>query len=92
MRLPKPTNHTEKNMCKIKINHEEKALVNTKTGAIKRPSCFDFLAGYHSYLVGRGYHDMADDILKRVFKDEKVITDMIEKSQRDALEKKEKKK
>jgi hypothetical protein len=68
-------------MCHIKINLEEKALVNTKTAQILRPSCFDTLAVYHAYLISTNEHASADDLLKKVFKGEKVITDMINQAQ-----------
>jgi hypothetical protein len=67
--------------CKIKINREEKALVNGHSGEVLRPDCFDTLVLYHSYLVQRGYQDRADEILRRVFKGEKVISDMIKQAQ-----------
>jgi len=68
-------------MCHIKINLEEKALVNTKTAQILRPSCFDTLAVYHAYLIATREHHEADELLKKVFKGEKVISDMIAKAQ-----------
>jgi hypothetical protein len=71
-------------MCKIKINHKEKALVNCKTAEIIRPTCFDSLAALHSYLCGLKREDEADEILKKVFRGEKVISDMIEKAQEEA--------
>jgi len=72
-------------MCKIKINHKEKALINTKTAEVFRPSCFDTMALLHSYYLDRGYHDKADELLRRIFKGEKVISEMIEKAQKHNL-------
>lgn len=69
-------------MCHIKINLEEKALVNTKTAQILRPSCFDTLVIYHAYLISTQEHQQADDLLKKVFKGEKVISDMINQAQK----------
>lgn len=77
-------------MCHIKINLEEKALVNTKSGKIVRPSCFDTLAAYHSYLLSSRKYEEADDILKKVFKGEKVISKMIERAQKVSISKEEK--
>ena len=68
-------------MCHIKINHEEKALINTKTAQVLRPSCFDTLVLYHSYLLSKHDQKHADEILKKVFKGEKVISDMIHQAQ-----------
>ena len=68
-------------MCKIEINREGKGLVNTETGEIQRPDCFDTLVLYHAYLLTKGYQDRADEILRRVFKGEKVISDMIKQAQ-----------
>ena len=72
-------------MCKIRINHNEKALINTKTAEIFRPSCFDTMALLHSYYLQRGHQEKADELLKRVFKGEKVISDMVEKAQKHHL-------
>lgn len=69
-------------MCVIKINFEERALVHTKTAQILRPSCFDTLVVYHSYLESKKMGKEADDLLKKVFAGEKVISDMIEQSQK----------
>lgn len=71
-------------MChaKIKINMKERALVNCKTAELCYPSCFDTLAVYHSYLIGRGRVEEADELLKKVFKGEKVISKMIENAQK----------
>jgi hypothetical protein len=82
-------------MCKIKINHKEKALVNCKTGEILHPSCFDDLSLLHNYMVQDGNASGADELLERVFKGEKVITNMIEEAQHahdKHVEKKKKKK
>lgn len=68
-------------MCKIKINREEKGLVNIETSEILRPDCFDTLVLYHAYLLTKGYQDRADEVLRRVFKGEKVISDMIKQAQ-----------
>ena len=72
-------------MCRIKINTKERALVDTKTAEVLRPNCFDTLAVYHSYLLSRGQTRDADDLLRRVFKGEKVISDMIEQAQLQGL-------
>ena len=69
-------------MCNIKINETEKALINGKTGELFRPSCFDILVPYHSYLKGRGQHDKADELLREVFRGEKVISNMIDQTQK----------
>jgi len=66
----------------IHINQKEKALVDSETGMIVRPSCFDTLIQYHSYLIGRGHPVPAQSLLKQVFNGEKVITKMIENSQK----------
>jgi len=66
-------------MCKIVINLKERALVNLKTGEVIRPSCFDDLAALHNYMLqsGKGYEKQAEQMLKDVFKGEKVITKMV---------------
>lgn len=77
-------------MCKIKVNYKEKALVDCKTGGIVRPSCFDTLLAHDSYLRGKKHIEQADAILRKVFKGEKVISDMIEHAQKLNLIKKSK--
>lgn len=75
-------------MCKIKVNHKEKALIDVKTGDIVRPSCFDTLMIHDSYLRSKKNHIEADSILKKVFKGEKIISDMIADAQKLNLVKK----
>jgi hypothetical protein len=77
-------------MCKIIINTEEKCLINTKNGKIARPSCFDTLIAYHSYLLSKRQQEQADQILKDVFKGELVIKNMIDKVQKHDMTKKRK--
>ena len=67
-------------MC-IKINLKERALVDCGTGDIVWPSCWEHLIPYHEYLVQDGQKSQAKQLLKRVFKGEKVISDMIKSSQ-----------
>lgn len=66
----------------IRINLKEKALVNSETGDIVRPTCWDTLIPYHSYLVGRGHPGPAQSILEKVFDGEKVISKMTENYQK----------
>jgi predicted SprT family Zn-dependent metalloprotease len=69
-------------MC-YHLNTDEKAIVSSKTGALVRPKCFDELAAFHSYLLGKGKrHDKeAQQMLKDVFHGRKFISDLIAKSQ-----------
>lgn len=66
----------------ILINLKEKALVNSETGDVIRPTCWDSLVPYHAYLVGRGHPGPAQSMLEKVFAGEKVITKMIELAQK----------
>lgn len=68
-------------MCVI-LNTKEKALVDSITGDILRPSCFDDLVAYHSYLIGIGKSKEAKTLLKDVFKGEKIISNMVEALQK----------
>lgn len=52
-------------------------MINPDTGDILRPSCFDDLAALYSYMMGMQKRKEADKLLKRVFKGEKVISDMV---------------
>lgn len=64
----------------IHINMKEKALI--RKGEVVRPTCWDTLIPYVNYLEGRGHGQMAQQVLERVFKGERVITKMIENAQR----------
>ncbi len=68
-------------MCEIHINLKEKALVRSKDGEVIRPSCWYDLISYHSYLIDTSEEKEAKELLKKVFKGEKVISDMIRKNQ-----------
>lgn len=59
------------------INEEHKAIVSGKTGKMCYPSCFADLTLYHAYLTGKGQEDKAQNLLKEVFKGERVIAKMI---------------
>lgn len=64
-------------MC-ILLNHKEKALIDAKNGDLVRPACFDALAQYVSYYTGK--YKKADKLqakLKRIFKGELLLVDMI---------------
>ena len=69
----------------IHLNYKEKALVNSATGEIVRPGCWDTLAPYISYLETRSHSRMAQDVLEKVFVGEKFITKMIENAQKREL-------
>ncbi len=66
----------------ILVNQKERALIDSETGIIVRPACFDTLVPYHSYLVGRGHSTMANEVLKRVFDGEKFISKLIDNYQK----------
>lgn len=70
----------------IKINLKEKALINCDTAEVLRPHCWDSLIPYHSYLVGRRRFLAAASLLEEVFKGEKVISKMIENSQKHSID------
>ena len=66
-------------MCRYHINLKEQCLIDGKTGEILRPSCFSDLSALYSYMVSAGEQTQADEMIKEVFKGEKVITKMIER-------------
>jgi hypothetical protein len=66
----------------IHINRKERALVNSENGDIIHPTCWDDLLSYHSYLLGRDKPNAAQILLQRVFDGERVISKMIEQSQK----------
>jgi hypothetical protein len=71
-------------MCKVRylLNDEEKAIVDTHTGKLSRPSCYDTLAPYHCYLYGlKGHKKDAQHLLRDIFNGEQVISNMIRDSQ-----------
>lgn len=79
-------------MCKKKkkeapvfLNHKEKAIVDGATGEVYRPACWIDLSAYVGYLEGINQSEKAQDLLRKVLKGERVITDMHEKAQRVGL-------
>lgn len=66
----------------IIINNKEKALVDSLTGNIVRPTCFDTLAQYYSYLVSKGHYEPAQRMLQEVVKGENFISKMIDNAQK----------
>lgn len=66
----------------ILINNKEKALVDSVTGDIFKPTCFDTLAPYYSYLVTKGHYEAAQRMLHEVIKGEKFISKMIDNAQK----------
>ena len=64
-------------MC-ILIDTKNKALVESKTGDMVQPACFDDLISYHAYLITGKHPKQAHQALKDVFKGEKVITKLKE--------------
>lgn len=69
----------------IHVNEKEKALVDGNTGEVIRPTCWDTLVPYVSYLKSRGHQQMAQDVLKQVMDGERVITKMIACAQKHDL-------
>ncbi len=63
---------------RILIDTKNKALVESNTGEAVYPSCFDDLIAYHAYLVAGKHPKQACQVLKDVFKGEKVVSKMIE--------------
>ena len=68
-------------MTKILINLKEKCLIDSKTGDIVRPECWDDMVVYYTYLLGSRHHAAAQHLLHDVFDGKKVITKMIMDSQ-----------
>lgn len=66
----------------ILINLKEKMLIDSETGDVVRPSCWETLIPYHSYLCGRNHAAMAQNVLRQVFSGERFITKMIDNYQR----------
>ena len=65
------------------LDHEEKAIVQSETGALVRPNCWIDLLPYHSYLSSKeGRKKEAQMLLRDVFNGEKVISKMIAHSQK----------
>lgn len=69
----------------IHVNIKERALVNSETGEIVRPTCWDDLIAYHLYLISRKHGQAAQSILQEVFRGERVISKMITASQKRGL-------
>lgn len=66
-------------MC-ILLNTKEKILIDSKTGDIVKPSCFDGISQYVSYYKNKyRTDDGVQRHLKKIFKGEMKLADMIEK-------------
>ena len=50
---------------------------DSKTGAVQRPECWQDLAAYHSYLVGRGHNYESQKLLAECMAGNKPITKML---------------
>ena len=61
----------------IFINEKEKCLIDSKTGEIIRPQCYQDLIAYHAYLLSKNRKSCAQSILKDIVAGEKVISKMI---------------
>lgn len=66
----------------IKINQKEKALVNSETGEIFKPTCFDTMSVLHSYYESTRRYVEARTLLEDVFAGEKVISNMAKEVQK----------
>lgn len=69
----------------ILINEKEQALVDSTTGNIMRPECFQTLVAYHSYVVSKGHNESAQRMLQEVFNGTKYISKMIENAQKHGI-------
>jgi hypothetical protein len=70
----------------IYINHKYKLLVDSETGNLLAPECWDNLIPYVSCIEARSHPAYAQSILKQVFNGELVITKLIENAQKRGLE------
>jgi hypothetical protein len=70
-------------MCtKYFINHQEKAIVCGETGELLRPTCWNDLVLYHSYILGTEKNKKAaNQLLRDVFRGEMVMTNMAKRVQ-----------
>jgi hypothetical protein len=60
------------------FNDNEKSITHEGSGKIIKPSCYDDLRAYTSYLLSRGHAKNINHVLDDVFKGEKIISKMIE--------------
>jgi hypothetical protein len=66
----------------ILINEKEKVLIDSNTGDIVRPTCWENLHPYYLYLKHGTAPGKAQSLLDDVFRGELVITKMIEHHQK----------
>jgi hypothetical protein len=52
-------------------------IFDSKTGAVQRPECWQDLAAYYAYLVGRGQIEVSQKLLAESMAGKKPITNMI---------------
>jgi hypothetical protein len=53
-------------------------IFDSKTGAVQYPACWQDLAAYYYYLVGRGRVDESQNLLYEIMAGNKPITKMLE--------------
>lgn len=52
-------------------------IFDSQTGAVQRPACWQDLAAYYYYLMGRGHIDQSQKLLAESMTGEKPITRML---------------
>ena len=69
-------------MSEYSLDVTTKSVVRVSNGEQYHISCYDDLAPYYAYLSGKFGHDAAQKMLKNVFNGEKVMSELIERTQR----------
>ena len=69
-------------MTNYTLNDDTKTIIKDSTGESFIVSCYDDLKPYYSYIVGKTGHAEGQKMLKNVFKGEKVMKDLIERTQK----------
>lgn len=73
-------------MTSYSLNPETKSIIHDKTGEGFSPSCFEDLRLYCAYISGKKHgKEKVQEILRDVFKGEKVMVKLTEAAQRHGI-------
>lgn len=69
-------------MTKYILDDATQSVVKESNGEQYHINCYGDLKPYYAYVVGKHGHDAGQKMLKNVFNGEKVISQLIERTQR----------
>jgi len=69
-------------MTHYKLVDDTRSVEKESSGEQYHINCYDDLKPYYAYLVGKHGHEAGQKMLKNVFNGEKVMSELIERTQR----------